>query len=59
MGKGSSPRPLSVSRKQFDENFDRIFSQNDEEDQGLELVGDVADLPIEYIAVTEEPIEKK
>lgn len=24
-GKGSKPRPLSVPRKQFDENWDRIF----------------------------------
>jgi hypothetical protein len=24
-GKGSSPRPFSVSDKQFQENFDRIF----------------------------------
>jgi hypothetical protein len=26
-GKGSKPRPLSVPRKQFDENWDRIFGQ--------------------------------
>ena len=29
-GKGSSPRPFSVSDKQFQDNFDRIFGkQND------------------------------
>jgi hypothetical protein len=26
-GKGSKPRPLSVPRKQFDENWERIFGQ--------------------------------
>ena len=25
MGKGSSPRPFSVSKEEFDNNFDRIF----------------------------------
>jgi hypothetical protein len=25
MGKGSSPRPLSVDRKTFNDNFDKIF----------------------------------
>jgi len=25
MSKGSEPRPLSVTKKQFDENWDRIF----------------------------------
>jgi hypothetical protein len=24
-GKGSKPRPLSIPRKQFDDNWDRIF----------------------------------
>ncbi len=26
-GKGSKPRPLSVSRKTFEDNWDRIFSK--------------------------------
>jgi|688.fasta_scaffold11635_30 hypothetical protein len=26
-GKGSKPRPLSVPRKKFDENWDRIFKK--------------------------------
>jgi len=26
-GKGSKPRPLSVPRKKFDENWDRIFGK--------------------------------
>jgi len=26
-GKGSKPRPLSVPRKQFDENWERIFGK--------------------------------
>ena len=60
-GKGSRPRPLSVSTKEFNENFDRIFGKKDEEvvEEGFELVGDVSDLPIQYITVTEEPIENK
>lgn len=31
-GKGSSPRPFSVDKKKFDENWDRIFSKKKEED---------------------------
>ena len=30
-GKGSSPRPFSVDRKKFEENWDRIFSKKKEE----------------------------
>lgn len=26
-GKGSKPRPLSVPRKEFDDNWDRIFGK--------------------------------
>ena len=26
-GKGSKPRPLSVPKKQFDENWERIFGK--------------------------------
>jgi hypothetical protein len=26
-GKGSAPRPISVPRKKFDENWDRIFGK--------------------------------
>jgi len=29
-GKGDSPRPLSVNKKQFDDNWDRIFNKADE-----------------------------
>ena len=29
-GKGSKPRPLSVPRKKFDENWDKIFGQKRE-----------------------------
>jgi hypothetical protein len=29
-GKGSKPRPLSVPRKKFDENWDRIFGKKKE-----------------------------
>ena len=31
-GKGSKPRPLSVDRQIFDENWDRIFGKNDYQD---------------------------
>jgi hypothetical protein len=27
-GKGSEPRPLSVPRKQFDDNWERIFGKS-------------------------------
>ena len=30
-GKGSSPRPLSVDRKKFEDNWDRIFTKKKEE----------------------------
>lgn len=26
-GKGSKPRPLSIPKKKFDENFDKIFGK--------------------------------
>lgn len=29
-GKGDTPRPLSVKKQQFDDNWDRIFSKADE-----------------------------
>ena len=37
-GKGSSPRPFSVSQDKFAENFDRIFRKDKrlEEEQKLE-----------------------
>ena len=37
-GKGSSPRPFSVSQDKFAENFDRIFRKDKrlEEEQQLE-----------------------
>lgn len=28
-GKGSDPRPLSVSREEFDKNWDKIFGKKD------------------------------
>ena len=38
MSKGSSPRPYSVSQKEYDTRWDAIFSRDikDEEDQKLE-----------------------
>lgn len=30
-GKGSSPRPFSVDRKKFEDNWDRIFNKKNEE----------------------------
>lgn len=32
-GKGSNPRPISVPRKQFDENWERIFGKKKKEGQ--------------------------
>ena len=31
-GKGSKPRPFSVSQEEFDKNFDRIFGQKKKTD---------------------------
>lgn len=44
-GKGSAPRPYSVDRKTFEDNWDRIFGQSkknlvDEEIQTLQSFGD-------------------
>lgn len=32
-GKGSKPRPLSVPRKQFDDNWERIFGKAKKKEQ--------------------------
>ena len=32
-GKGSSPRPLAVSLKEFDKNFDTIFGKKEKKEQ--------------------------
>lgn len=31
-GKGSKPRPYSIDKKKFDDNWDRIFGKKKEED---------------------------
>ena len=31
MGKGSKPRPVSIPRKQFEDNWDKIFNNKDKE----------------------------
>lgn len=38
-GKGDTPRPLSVPRKVFEENFERIFKKTDQS-QSKEVVSD-------------------
>lgn len=47
-GKGSSPRPFSVDRKTFEQNWDRIFSRDtpgpEESDQPAPLKNDYYDL---------------
>jgi len=35
-GKGSSPRPFSVSRDKFTENWDRIFNKKPESKQSAD-----------------------
>jgi hypothetical protein len=35
-GKGSKPRPLSVPRKQFDDNWDRIFGKKKDQKETKE-----------------------
>lgn len=52
-GKGSSPRPFSISQKDFDTNFDRIFRkdkrleeeqlQEDEEFQRIATQSEIKD----------------
>lgn len=32
-GKGSKPRPLSIDRDKFEENWDRIFGNNESKEQ--------------------------
>lgn len=39
-GKGSRPRPYSVDKKNFDENWDRIFGKKKEEEKNDEKVLD-------------------
>lgn len=36
-GKGSRPRPFSVDRKTFEENWDRIFSNKTKENSPIEV----------------------
>lgn len=28
LGKGSDPRPMEITKEEFDKNFDRIFNKN-------------------------------
>lgn len=39
-GKGSKPRPLSVDRKKFEDNWDRIFNKNKLNDNVLNVYND-------------------
>jgi hypothetical protein len=34
-GKGSKPRPFSVDKETFDNNFDRIFGKKKEDNTGV------------------------
>lgn len=52
-GKGSKPRPLSVSSEEFAKNFDRIFRSAPENLDQFELLDDAGDLNIEYISIDE------
>ena len=60
-GKGSKPRPLSVSQEPFDENWDRIFNKSQREkaldelvaqSQELGLYDDIEDVDIKHITGT-------
>ena len=44
MSKGAKPRPLSVSYKQYSDNYDAIFGKKDETDENV-LVVNFVDLP--------------
>lgn len=39
MGKGSKPRPLSVSQQKFDENFEKIFGKKEKETVTVSVSG--------------------
>lgn len=36
-GKGSKPRPIQVDRKQFDDNWDRIFKKEKDKDVRVQM----------------------
>ena len=44
-GKGSKPRPFSVDRKTFEENWDRIFSAKEQSDPFAENNTDTLQTP--------------
>ena len=60
-GKGSTPRPFSVSKKQFDENFEKIFGKKEtkKEEGEYEILPDVCEAPIEFVKVSDEPLNIK
>jgi hypothetical protein len=37
-GKGSTPRPFSVPKKQFEDNWDRIFKKQQEPKDDLQRI---------------------
>lgn len=39
-GKGSKPRPFSVDKKKFDDNWDRIFGKKDQEKEKKDLTNE-------------------
>ena len=56
-GKGSSPRPFSVDRKTFDENWDKIFKAKSDprimedlknEDEAFEYIKKLSDSNYKY-----------
>ena len=56
MGKGSKQRPLTVDRKQFENNWDKIFAASDRD---LEYESDnPLERPIEMKTKTEEPVSR-
>ena len=42
-GKGSAPRPYSVPKDTFDQNFDRIFDKKEPVDSGSNLLEEQKD----------------
>jgi len=47
-GKGDTPRPLSVTRKQFDDEYDRIFRKRAEDKKRKEALDQLAEIAQEH-----------
>ena len=59
-GKGSKPRPYSVDRDTFDNNWDRIFNKQNKQEQALQEMVRISEEMGDYInALIDNPLIKK